>query len=75
LKTVATQSRIKKNSIPVRKKVYEHMKSAILSGRLNPAERLREEHLGEMMGVSRTRVREQCVTTSSRPKRMPCKPL
>ncbi len=34
------------------------MKSAILSGRLNPAERLREEHSGEMMGVSRTPVRE-----------------
>lgn len=34
------------------------MKSAILSGRLNPAERLTEEHLAEMMGVSRTPVRE-----------------
>ena len=58
MKTVATQSRVKKNSIPVRKKVYEHMKSDILSGRLNPAERLTEEHLAEMMGVSRTPVRE-----------------
>ena len=34
------------------------MKSAILSGRLNPAERLTEEHRAEMMGVSRTPVRE-----------------
>jgi DNA-binding GntR family transcriptional regulator len=34
------------------------MKSDILSGRLNPAERLTEEHLAEMMGVSRTPVRE-----------------
>jgi len=34
------------------------MKSAILSGDLNPAERLTEEHLAEMMGVSRTPVRE-----------------
>ena len=58
MKTVATQSQVKKNSIPVRKKVYEHMKSAILSGRLNPAERLTEEHLAEMMGASRTPVRE-----------------
>ncbi len=58
MKTVATQSRVNKNSIPVRKKVYEHMKSDILSGRLNPAERLTEEHLAEMMGVSRTPVRE-----------------
>jgi len=58
LKTAAIQSRIKKNSIPVRKRVYERMKSAILSGDLNPAERLTEEHLAEMMGVSRTPVRE-----------------
>jgi len=58
LKTAPIQSRIKKNSIPVRKRVYERMKSAILSGDLNPAERLTEEHLAEMMGVSRTPVRE-----------------
>lgn len=58
LKTAATQSRIRKNSIPVRKRVHEHLKLAILSGRLNPAERLTEEHLAEMMGVSRTPVRE-----------------
>lgn len=58
MKTAPIQSRIKKNSIPVRKRVYERMKSAILSGDLNPAERLTEEHLAEMMGVSRTPVRE-----------------
>lgn len=34
------------------------MKSAILSGRLNPAESLTEEHRAEMMGVIRTPVRE-----------------
>ncbi len=34
------------------------MRTAILSGRLNPAERLTEEHLAETLGVSRTPVRE-----------------
>jgi len=47
-----------KNSIPVRRKVYEYLKSSVLSGRFNPGERLTEEHLASEIGVSRTPVRE-----------------
>ncbi|MBL7125773.1 MAG: GntR family transcriptional regulator [Dehalococcoidales bacterium] len=51
-------SRVEKQTVPVRKKAYEHLKTAILSGRLSPKERLTEEHLAETLGVSRTPVRE-----------------
>lgn len=47
-----------KNSIPVREKAYEYLKSAVLSGRFNPGKRLAEEHLAKELGVSRTPVRE-----------------
>jgi DNA-binding GntR family transcriptional regulator len=47
-----------KNGIPVREKVYEYLKSAVLSGHFNPGKRLTEEHLAKEMGVSRTPVRE-----------------
>lgn len=47
-----------KNSIPVRRKVYEYLKSSILSGRFNPGKRLTEEDLAKILGVSRTPVRE-----------------
>ena len=47
-----------KNSIPVREKVYEYLKSSVLSGRFNPGKRLTEEHLAGEIGVSRTPVRE-----------------
>lgn len=43
---------------PVRRRVYEHLKMEILTGRLSPEERLGEEHLAEILGVSRTPVRE-----------------
>jgi DNA-binding GntR family transcriptional regulator len=43
---------------PVRRRVYEHLKAEILTGRLSPEERLGEEHLAEILGVSRTPVRE-----------------
>jgi DNA-binding GntR family transcriptional regulator len=46
------------NMIPVREKVYEYLKNSILSGYLNPGEKLKEEHLAKTMGVSRTPVRE-----------------
>jgi DNA-binding GntR family transcriptional regulator len=46
------------NSIPARERVYEYLKSAILSGRMNPGEKLAEEHLAKTLGVSRTPVRE-----------------
>jgi DNA-binding GntR family transcriptional regulator len=48
----------KKNGASVREKTYEHLKSAIFSGRFCPGERLAEEHLAEELGVSRTPVRE-----------------
>jgi DNA-binding GntR family transcriptional regulator len=47
-----------KNPIPAREKVYEYLKRAILSGRMNPGEKLAEEHLAKTLGVSRTPVRE-----------------
>jgi len=47
-----------KSVISVRQRAYEHLKSAILSGRLDPGKRLAEEHLAEELGVSRTPVRE-----------------
>jgi len=43
---------------PVREIVYLRMKEMILSGELQPGERLAEEHLAERLGVSRTPVRE-----------------
>ena len=55
---MAVHSRIEKRDVPVRKRVYENLKAAILSGRLGPNERLTEEHLAETLGASRTPVRE-----------------
>lgn len=47
-----------KNTISVREKAYEFLKSSVLSGHFNPGERLTEEHLAKKLGVSRTPVRE-----------------
>ena len=47
-----------KNSISVRERAYEFLKSSVLSGHFNPGERLAEEHLAKKLGVSRTPVRE-----------------
>ena len=55
---MAVHGRVQKQTVPVRKKAYEHLKMAILSGHLSPKERLTEEHLAETLGVSRTPVRE-----------------
>jgi DNA-binding GntR family transcriptional regulator len=55
---MAVHSRTEKRDVPVRKRVYENLKAAILSGRLVPNERLTEEHLAETLGASRTPVRE-----------------
>jgi DNA-binding GntR family transcriptional regulator len=55
---MAVNSRVEKGDVPVRKRVYENLKTAILSGRLGPSERLTEEHLAETLGASRTPVRE-----------------
>ncbi len=45
-------------STSVRERTYEYLKASILSGRLNPGERLTEEHLAKKLGISRTPVRE-----------------
>jgi len=47
-----------KTVLPVREKVYNYLKSAILSGNFDPGERLTEEHLATKLKVSRTPVRE-----------------
>jgi len=52
--TIETQT----ESIPVRERAYEFLKTAILSGRFNPGERLAEEHLAKELGISRTPIRE-----------------
>lgn len=48
----------KKNNIKIRERVYDYLKSSVLSGRFRPGKRLTEEHLAEEMGVSRTPIRE-----------------
>ena len=55
---VSKPSQKKRISPPIREKVYEDLKSAILSGHYTPGEKLAEEHLAETLGVSRTPVRE-----------------
>jgi DNA-binding GntR family transcriptional regulator len=45
-------------TIPVRERAYEYLKTSILSGRFNPGERLTEEHLARELGISRTPIRE-----------------
>jgi len=47
-----------KNSLPVREKVYQRLKSAVLAGHFDPGERLTEENLAKKLKVSRTPVRE-----------------
>jgi DNA-binding GntR family transcriptional regulator len=48
----------RKNAIKIRERVYDYLKTSILSGRFNPGKRLTEEHLADEIGVSRTPVRE-----------------
>lgn len=48
----------KNQTIPVRERTYEYLKSNVLSGHYKPGERLTEEHLAAELGVSRTPVRE-----------------
>ena len=42
----------------VREGVYQHLRGAVLGGALMPGERLGEAELGELLGVSRTPIRE-----------------
>jgi DNA-binding GntR family transcriptional regulator len=44
--------------LSVRERAYEYLKSAILSGQIDPGKRLTEERLAKELGVSRTPVRE-----------------
>ncbi len=47
-----------KKGLPVREKVYQHLKSSVLAGLFDPGERLTEENLAKKLKVSRTPVRE-----------------
>jgi len=55
---MASRSIRKKKRLPIRESVYEHLKTDILSGRLDPGKKLTEERLAETLGVSRTPIRE-----------------
>lgn len=46
------------NYKPLREIVFEHLREAIINGKLRPGERLMEVQLADDMGVSRTPVRE-----------------
>ena len=50
---------------PLRKQVVERLREAIMEGHLKPGERLRERELCEMLGVSRTSLREGLVELES----------
>ncbi len=52
------QLAIHRSSAPVREQVAENLRIAIISGRFQPGERLREKVLCELTGTSRTSVRE-----------------
>lgn len=58
LQKSATSNKTKKKSTSVRELAYNNLKSAVLTGRFNPGQRLTEEHLAKSLGVSRTPVRE-----------------
>jgi DNA-binding GntR family transcriptional regulator len=58
LQNSTAKSKISKKSTPVRESTYHNLKSDVLAGRFNPGERLTEEHLAKILGVSRTPVRE-----------------
>ena len=51
-------NRIERQAAPLRQQVLEALRRAIVSGRLAPGQRLTERALIEMMGVSRTVIRE-----------------
>jgi len=49
---------IERQAAPLRQQVVENLRAAIISGQLPPGERLTEPNLTQMMGVSRTVIRE-----------------
>src|SRR6187399_1033212 len=56
--TVDNSMRISSVAAPVRQQVLASFRSAILSGRFQPGDRLIEKELCELTGASRTSVRE-----------------
>jgi DNA-binding GntR family transcriptional regulator len=56
--STASLAAIPKAAAPLRRQVLHELRQSIISGRLNPGERLVERELVSMMGVSRTVVRE-----------------
>lgn len=58
MKKISLPKNSRKSLVPIREKVYESLRSAILAGRFDPGERLTEEYLAEELRVSRTPVRE-----------------
>jgi DNA-binding GntR family transcriptional regulator len=52
-------------NVPLRKQVVERLREAIIEGHLKPGERLRERELCELLGVSRTSLREGLVELES----------
>jgi DNA-binding GntR family transcriptional regulator len=50
--------KIERHAAPLRQQVLEALRRAIVSGRLAPGQRLTERELIEMLGVSRTVIRE-----------------
>lgn len=58
MKKSSTSKSGQPNAIPAREKVYEYLKSSILSGHFTPGQKLTEEHLARAINVSRTPVRE-----------------
>ena len=53
-----TSLKVTSIAAPLRQQVAENIRGAMLSGRFKPGERLIERELCDMMGVSRTAVRE-----------------
>lgn len=47
-----------RKSLPLREQAYDSLKEAILSGHMQPGQRLTEEGVAEFLGVSRTPARE-----------------
>jgi GntR family transcriptional regulator, trigonelline degradation regulator len=56
--TLTFPSRVESIAAPVRKQVVKALRDAIMSGRLQAGQRLVEKDLCELLGVSRTSVRE-----------------
>ena len=56
---MGTEIKLEMNEyLPLRDVVFHSLRRAILTGQLKPGERLMETHLADMLGVSRTPVRE-----------------